>query len=234
MGVVTEEYGVRGRPANISRVAAMTGISRKEIKRIRDDPHYSRWTPAMETSPVNVLLHYWHYDEDFSAGRGVAAPLSTDGKNGFSELVRRYAGDIPAGALREALKSTGVVQEEDGKISVCKRYFQPEHLDEDFIRNISLSIKNMATTVVHNASLVAREDYSASLNEAEGRFERFAWSDQLSDSSRSAFRAWVRNEGETFIEKADNWIGENEVPKSLWKQNESRTIGVGVYFFEED
>ena len=32
----TEEYGLRGRPTNISRVAVMTGLTRKEVKRVRD------------------------------------------------------------------------------------------------------------------------------------------------------------------------------------------------------
>ena len=31
----TDEYGIRGRPTNISRVSVLTGISRKEIKRRR-------------------------------------------------------------------------------------------------------------------------------------------------------------------------------------------------------
>lgn len=232
--VVTDEYGLRGRPANASRVAAMTGISRKEIRKIRDELQYMRWTPAMEISPINLLLHYWHYDDDFSVERGVAAPLAADGDLGFSALVRRYAGDIPAGALKEALKSAGVVQERDGIISVCKRYFQPMNLDKDFIQNISLSISNLAGTVVHNAKLVARDDFSEALSEIQGRFERFAWSDQLSEDSKLAFRAWVRKEGEAFIERADHWIGENEDSKDLWRKEETRTIGVGLYFFEED
>lgn len=232
--VVTDEYGLRGRPANISRIAAMTGISRKEIRKIRDEMQYMRWTPAMEISPANLLLHYWHYDDDFSVERGVAAPLAADGDLGFSALVSRYAGDIPAGALKEALKSAGVVQERDGVITVCKRYYQPENFDEDFLRNISLSIKNLAETVAHNAKLVARDDFSQALNETQGRFERFAWSDQLSDDFRLAFRAWVRTEGEAFIEKADHWIGGNESPKNLWEFEKTRSIGVGLYFFEED
>ena len=34
--VATEDYGIRGRPTNISRVAVMTGLTRKEVKRLRD------------------------------------------------------------------------------------------------------------------------------------------------------------------------------------------------------
>ena len=34
--VATQDYGLRGRPTNISRVAVMTGLTRKEVKRLRD------------------------------------------------------------------------------------------------------------------------------------------------------------------------------------------------------
>ena len=34
--VATKDYGLRGRPTNISRVAVMTGLTRKEVRRIRD------------------------------------------------------------------------------------------------------------------------------------------------------------------------------------------------------
>ena len=30
------DYGIRGRPTNVSRIAVLTGIDRKEVKRIRD------------------------------------------------------------------------------------------------------------------------------------------------------------------------------------------------------
>jgi len=33
---VAEEYGIRGRPANISRIAILTDLDRKEIKRIQN------------------------------------------------------------------------------------------------------------------------------------------------------------------------------------------------------
>jgi hypothetical protein len=33
--VSTSDFGIRGRPTNISRVAVMTGLTRKEVRRIR-------------------------------------------------------------------------------------------------------------------------------------------------------------------------------------------------------
>jgi len=234
VAVASEEYGLRGRPTNVSRVAAMTGISRKEIRRIRQAVKNDRWTPAMESSPANLLLHYWRYDPSFYEIPGRAAMLPLTGDASFSSLARRYAGDIPIGAMKEELKRAGVITESDGSVSVRKNYFQPEKLDEDFIRNITFSIKSLASTVVYNAMLVTRDDFSQELNEKEGRFERFAWTDQLSAPSRAAFRQWVRQEGAKFIERADDWIGKNERAKESWKAEDAQSLGVGLYFFEED
>lgn len=62
----TEDYGLRGRPTNVSRVAAMTGLSRKEVRRIRSEKGSQRWTRDMEVTPANTVLHYWHFDPDFA------------------------------------------------------------------------------------------------------------------------------------------------------------------------
>jgi hypothetical protein len=211
----------------------MTGISRKEITKIRQETDENRWTPAMEVTPANLILHYWHFDKDFCEESGVASPLPIDGEISFAELVRRYAGDIPLGALKEELKRVGVVSEQDGVLAVRKRYFQPEQLHEDFIRNIMFSVHNLACTVVHNAALVSRDDFTATLNEEQGRFERFAWSDQLDLESRLAFQRWVRDEGTRFIERADHWIGDHEVGKAVENGERQKSIGVGVYFFDD-
>ena len=34
--IATKDFGIRGRPTNISRVAVMTGLTRKEVRRLRD------------------------------------------------------------------------------------------------------------------------------------------------------------------------------------------------------
>jgi hypothetical protein len=234
ISVASSEFGLRGRPTNASRVAAMTGISRKEIRKVREAADTTRWTPAMEVSPVNLLLHYWHFDDDFSLAPGIPAPIPAEGKNSFHELARRYAGDIPTGAIREELKRAKVIEESNGLLSIRKRYYQPADFDDDFIRNILYSLQNLASTVVHNAKLVCLPDFTESVNEAKGRFERFAWTDKLSDESKARFRIWVRKEGATFIETADHWIGNAEKDSDNPRADGQKTVGVGIYYFEED
>lgn len=235
ISVATDDYGIRGRPTNISRVAAMTGISRKEIRKIRIRDRAPHWTPEMETSPASAVLHHWHYDADFSLSPGKSRPLPLNGAGSFSELVRRYAGDIPVGAMKAELERTSViVTDADGLVVATRRYHHPTEFDEDFVRNIAFSIQNLATTIAHNAALLQAENFSEKINETHGRFERFAWTNHINSDTESAFRTWVRKEGAEFVERADSWIGEKELPRSEWRSHTSRTVGVGVYYFNED
>jgi hypothetical protein len=232
VAVATEDYGVRGRPTNISRVAAMTGISRKEIRRYRESGNPKNWTPEMESSPAAAVLHYWHFDPDFCVSPGHPRPLNQTGERSFSELVRRYSGDIPAGALKAELERADALQDKpDGQFVAIKRHLHPSSFDEDFVRRAAFSIRNLTNTISHNSQLVQREDFGPELNERLGRLERFMWADDINDEVKADFRNWVRREGAEFIERADSWIGERELPKS--DQVAGSTIGVGVYYFEE-
>lgn len=226
----SDDYGLRGRPTNVSRVAAMTGLSRKEVSRIRAEKLSDRWTPDMEVTPANTVLHYWHFDPAFSEPVGTPKPLQFDGLHGFACLVRKYAGDIPAGAIKKELLRAGTVVEDDNEnLIVRERYFYPAAFTEDFIHNAAFALKNLGETLVHNASLAGGGSPSAIRH---GRFERFAWSDRLEKEAIGRFKQWVRLEGTRFIERADDWIGENEEVESTALKR--RTVGVGLYYFEED
>ncbi len=68
--VATDDYGIRGRPTNISRVAVMTGLTRKEVKKIRKyrvDSAGDLW--GANLSPPTQTLNHWHADPDFCVPR---------------------------------------------------------------------------------------------------------------------------------------------------------------------
>ncbi len=235
VNVARQDYGIRGRPTNSSRVAVMTGLSRKEIRRLQEDSSSESWTPDREASPVNVVLHYWHFDPDFCDEPGSPRPLEFDGPKSFSLLTQRYAGDVPPGAMRTELRRAGAISEDQGgRMSVEHRYFGPSSFHEDFLRNVAFSLSSLADTVVHNSMLASELDFSTERNEARGRFERFAWTKRLTPNDQDAFRRWARFEGAKFIEHVDTWIGEHEVPRHEWEHTAANACGIGVYYFERD
>jgi len=63
--VSTTDYGLRGRPTNISRVAVMTGLTRKEIRRIRSKIDGAEASKVYRAVPASDVLHFWHTDPVF-------------------------------------------------------------------------------------------------------------------------------------------------------------------------
>ena len=97
-----------------------------------------------------------------------------------------------------------------------------------------MAIAKPGSPIDYSYFLLQSENFSEALNEKHGRFERFAWANHLNAPDMEAFRSWVRAEGAAFVESADHWIGEREIPLDERSSGDSRTIGVGVYYFEDD
>jgi hypothetical protein len=233
--VATDDYMKRGRPANFSQVSAMTGISRKEVSRIRKRTPEQRWTPNMEASPVNTILHEWHFDRDFSDGAGTAKTLPFEGPLSFSTLVSRHAGDIPPGAMRSTLEKANVLSVgADGLLAVNQPYFFSRRFDEDFIRRVAFAMGSLGSTIVHNASVHQRPDLSEAKKAEIGRFERGVWSEHLTEEGAAKFKRWVETAAQRFLEEANHRIGESELSRSSWGGVEPRAIGVSVFYYEED
>src|SRR5690606_27788806 len=120
--VATRDYGLRGRPTNISRVAVMTGLTRKEVRRLRDKSEAGQGTSVVRATPMATILHRWFTETEFLDASGKPAVLPFDGPGvTFSTLVRKYGGDIPPGAMRTELKRIGAVEEsETGALRAVK------------------------------------------------------------------------------------------------------------------
>ena len=132
VSVATDEFGLRGRPTNISRVSILTGISRKEVSKIRNNSSFLQ-TAAVEASPLSSLLHFWSTDPRYidSLGEPLDLPFESDNPPSFTDLVRMCEKDFPAGAMRSELKRVGAIEETvSGQLRLKTRYYLPRDLSE--------------------------------------------------------------------------------------------------------
>jgi len=103
----------QGRKHSISRIAAMTGIPRAEVRallteRAASAPPSEQTTGSQKSSRV---LTGWLTDADFLAADGNPLPLPYAGAiPSFSELARRYAGDTPPRAVLDELTEARAVE----------------------------------------------------------------------------------------------------------------------------
>lgn len=122
--VATDNYGLRNRPTNVSRVAAMTGLDRDEVKRLREIPEEHSERPQTTTCTLDKILEVWHTDPKFIDETGEPRLLDTTGrKPDFNELVR-ICSDLPPGSIRSELHNAGVIEKiGGGKIRSLKRFY---------------------------------------------------------------------------------------------------------------
>src|SRR5215471_4007389 len=94
--IATKDYGIRGRPTNVSRVSAMTGIARKEVRRLRHVAAHYPESPRVELSPLSDVLHRWFTYPAYLAADGRPKKLRySGGPVSFSTLVKECASDLP-------------------------------------------------------------------------------------------------------------------------------------------
>ena len=150
--VATADFGIRGRPTNASRVAILTGIDRRDVRKLR---------LAADAAPIpgyqskaSQLLSAWHHEAEFLDPDGQAAALFVEGEGAtFSELMRRYAPALPLVAMVKELKSAGAIEElPDGRLRPLTRTYVPVGLPAERLRLWASMLSDIANTIEHNFS----------------------------------------------------------------------------------
>ena len=225
--VAREDYGLRGRPTNSSRVALLTGLSRREVARVRDllESEQLDETDAPQ-GRLSQVLSGWHQDPDFldAAGEPRVLPINGEGPS-VTQLLDRYGGDLPPGAILKELKNVGLVEEVgDDELRVCSRTYLRGPVDPDLIRQAGVALHDHGETVAHNV---------AGARNAPARFDRMVSNANIPGSARHAFQRLVTERGQEFLELLDDWLSKHELPKDKGGSDTRHRLGVGMFFFEE-
>lgn len=221
VSVATDEFGIRGRPTNVSRVSILTGISRKEVKRQRDIAAEQAPAPSRKTTDATRLLSGWHQDPDYLDGSGNPLPLPETGPApSFASLFGRYGGDTPFQTLLKELANAGSIEiEASGQVSAKSRYHLPTPMNESFINFFGTNLYDHAQTLENN--LTASD---ADLP----RFEGFAVDDRIDPGAVPEFRQFVDRRAQQFLEEVDDWLNAHRAEESNQKLVPAR-LGVGIY-----
>src|SRR6185369_4058009 len=125
--VAEESFPPGGRKQSVSHIAMLTGLSRKEVLRVKRLPHPSDDEALAQQERSTRVISGWTHDTRFLDAEGNPLPLRFDGQEGsFSDLVRRYSGDIPPRAVLDELFRVGLAERQtDGRIRLITRGYIP-------------------------------------------------------------------------------------------------------------
>ncbi len=224
--VAGRDFGLQGRPTNVSRVSILTGLTRREVRRLRglldgaDPQAFQRMNNATR------VLSGWYQDPDFSTPDGQPLALTAAGTGAtFQALARKYAGDVPATAMLKELLHVGAIEQTaDGRLHARSRYYMPSLLDGDAVLRSGSVLEDLGNTLAYNLHREAGEP---------SQFEGRATNTRIPKQVVPEFREFLESEGQALLERVDAWLSAHEADDTAAPQELIR-LGLGAYWIEDN
>jgi len=224
--VATEEFGIPGRKQSKSRVSVITGLSRKEVLRLRRLPVQSDLGALDRYNRAARVIAGWVRDRRFGDESGQPTDLPFEGGTVcFRELVKKYSGDAPARAVLDELVRVGVVERTpDGRIQLLERSFIPKTGEIDKIGILGVDAADLIGTIGHNI-----------LRPETPFFQRKVSYDNLPAEALPELKKLAGEQAQTLLEHLDRWMSERDRDVNPQVSGTGRVrAGVGIYYFQED
>jgi hypothetical protein len=214
------------RPQTEARIAILTGLTKREVLRIRNLD--GEGDDGVGLNRIARVLQGWSQDPQYLGPYGLPLEVPFEGATmSFEDLVRKYAGDVPARALLEELvRVNAAIEMDDGYVRLLNRTYLPSPLDPVGLERLGNVVNYFIDTVDFNLQ---------KKRQGEGRFERYAITmEGLSPQAFQMFDELIREKGQELLEVLDDWLGQYET-KGGHKLPSSEAIktGVGIFHFIE-
>jgi hypothetical protein len=225
--VALKEFLLPGRIQTTSRVSILSGLSRKEVARLRQLHLWDDHEAIQQYHRAARVISAWVRDPDFHDARGQPAPLPVEGDDtSFSVLVRRYSGDMPVRAiLDELLRVRAVEPLEDGRLRLLARSYVP----------VDGEVEKLGILGTDVADLIATIDWNLRCPPADAYFQRKVHYDNLPAEVIPEIRTQARERAQALIEQLDLWMAarDRDVNPTVQGSGRKRAM-LGIYYFEED
>lgn len=191
--------------ASVSQVSLMTGVHRKDIKRIEAGNHL----PGKGTAAARVVT-LWQNDPSF-VQEGKPRTLTRSGVDGFDALVALAKVDAAPATLLSLLIASGNVVQEDGLIRLVAASLVPDDHIEKMRAAVATLVPHLETTADNLA----------------GKKERF---DQVLRYSHLTEQAADQLEAEATRMAMEMLLQLNQMANSLQQEEEGDTLFVAGAF----
>jgi hypothetical protein len=224
--VANAEFGIAGKKQTTSRIAILTGLTRKEVQRLLAQPPDTESVVEEEYHRASRVITGWIRDSDFGDGKGHPHPLQMEGKRAsFNALVKRYSGDIPVRAILDELLRVGAVKQlKDGRICLLSRGYIPQ----------KGPVEKLQVLGTDTADLIATIEYNLYQKPTKPRFQRKVMYDNVPTEAAREFRTLAAAQGQELLEAIDRWLSHRDRDVNPASKGTGRVrVGLGVYHFEE-
>jgi hypothetical protein len=216
--VAYEEFPQEEGRQTLANVSVLTGLNRKEVSRLVKlegviDDDKANWTRC------GKVLDGWLTDNEFQSEAGYPLDLPFAGPSpSFTELVKRYSGDMYPTPVRTELLRVGAVIEVGGKIRMSTRGYVPGKDQGALVDIFGVDTAELMETIDHNIQA-----------ESDPLLQYKVLADNLPEEHLQAFNDFSRRVSLNAIDEIRRWLIEHDGGSDRTKNGTSYFAGVGVY-----
>lgn len=220
-----EHISRTGKRSTLSSVSALTGLTRKETKRLSEQDLSSEADSGQRYNRAIRVISGWLSDSRFQEPTGGPARLPLeDGEGSFSELVKEFSGDIPTSAMLSVLEASRNVAVIDGCAVLLERAYIPMNTPVDRINILGVDTAELIATIGHNLQTPPDQRF----------FQRKVSNTAIKPEALAAFREMSNRKSQELLEEYHSWLSQHEIESSAEGDDEQPAyVSVGIYYFEQ-
>lgn len=222
--VAFEDFPLPDRKQSVSRVAMLTGLSRKEVLRVTRLAPPSNSIIAEQHNRAARVISGWVRDVRFRDSNGQPAAIPFEGGSGsFSELVKEFSGDItPRAVLDELMRVCLAKQREDGKIELIAPAYLPK-TETEKLHILGSDVSDLIGTIDHNLDNSRSSPF----------FQRKVCYQQFPTGNLAALRELTEGKAQTLLEELDLWMSvHDQQDPAPDDELQHKRAGISIYYFE--
>lgn len=223
--IAEQEFMVGDKKQTKSRIATITGLTRREVVRLMETQFYNNVNLIERYNRAARVVAGWVRDFRFTDKNGEPAELDYDGEGDtFSRLVFSYSGDVPPRAVLDELINVGVIERQGKKVRLLSRAYVPAASNDEKLAILGTDVSNLIDTIDHNIYNTQEKPF----------FQRKVYYDNLPQEVIPKLQALVRDHGQKLIEVLDHWMANYDRDRNPQSTGTGRVAaGVGVFYFQQ-
>ena len=208
-----------GKRPTISGISAITGLTRKEAKRLRElDIPKSDVTHQRYNRVIRVISG-WLNDPRFLDAKNQPVPLPVDeGENSFANLVKSYSGDIPPSAMFTVLEASNSIVRDGDRVKLIQHAYIPGSDPVNKIDILGTDVAELIETIDHNLTSPADQLL----------FQRKVSNTCVKLDAIPAFKKLAAQKSQELLEELDSFLSKNETTDT-----NANYVALGIYYAEE-
>ena len=217
--VAFEEFGIDGKPQTLARVSVITGLNRKEVSRLHKLDSVTEADRAWWNRAGTVLAG-WMTDEYFQtkAGYPIDLPFSGASPN-FTELVKKYSGDMYPRSVADELLRLGAVETVDDRLRMSNRGYAPDMDPTAMVDILGMDTSEFIETIDHNIQAPPQDKL----------LQVKVLANNLPEKHLAAFNQYSKRVSMSALDEIVHWLNEHDSGKDQSGDDARFAVGVGMF-----